>query len=342
MSDLVNATEWTEIELAGSHEVLLSHMSLLGTALILEEEIGAGRVLCRWGDGPNPSARLRLKGLASSEIGRIVQKHATRLADEVFGLLAAQHPDIGALFSARTKSPKSAEQWREVLDARSVVVRGLRGLGSSLSIGIGERAWWFAEHKRLRPDHGASAWEMRTRNRGMEFISDTLRPLAVAVAKRTPTEVLSGLVGRSVEDEVGKNKAESRTGTGLGPVGPTDSARAWTGLWAIAGMPVWPSPSDRSVTSAAVPRKRGRPGQLIMPMCTQWVTTSRWLVALRSSVLTDVGTAAADGDDLSVQYHSGLKQLKDWGFDLVLRFPVSVSGSSSAPERRALAGVSVR
>lgn len=323
-----------EITLAGGPETLLSHMSMLGMALILEEELGRGRVRCRWTDETDPAALVHVGGVDSaSDIGRIVRDHARRHQDGA-EWMRAQHDAVGSLFSARTKMPAGAQLWREVLDQRRRAGTAVRGLDSEMVLGIGERAWWLSEHRQYRPDHGASAWEMKTRNRGMEFLKDGLVPMAAALAAREPDEVLDGLTGTRVADEVGKNKPESRTATGLGPVGPTDVARAWAGLWAIAAVPVMPLVGERSVSPAAVPPSRGERGLLLMPMSTGWVTPSRWRRAMRSAVT--VAAAGRHGDDVEVA--AARDQLAAWGFRELMVYEVSVTGSTSAPERRALSG----
>lgn len=324
----------TEITLGGTPDVLLSHMSLLGTALIVEEQLGAGSVTCSWDGGLEPRPVLRVTGAGTDDVGCMVQEHARRHADDDPGWMRPVQPVVGSLFSARTNMPTSTSMWHRLLAERDRIGAGVRGLDSAMILGLGERAWWLDGHKRWRPDHGAAAWEMKTRNRGMEFLKDGLLPLAIAVADRDAASVMAGLVGETVTDEVGKNRSDSRTGMGLGPLGPTDCARAWSGLWGIAALPMWPLSHDRSVSPASRPRSRTRRGSLLMPMPLEQVTPSRWRRALRS----DTVLAAADADGLAA---SALRQLESWGFPVLMEFPVSVTGSSSAPERRTMAGAQV-
>ncbi|MDO5633425.1 MAG: hypothetical protein Q4G34_00930 [Micrococcus sp.] len=327
-------SDTTALTLAGTPEVLLSHMSLLGTALIIEERLGAGSVTCHWQDGADPLPILTVNGATREDIGLIIRDHAADHVGTAATWIRAAQPVVGSLFSARTKMPSTPEQWERLLAERGPINSGLRGLDSRMVLGIGERAWWLDRPPSLRPDHGASAWEMKTRNKGMEFVKDGLEPIARAVAAREPLAVLSGLTGETFADEVAKGRPDSRTGMGLSPLGPMDSARAWTGLWGIAALPVWPQVTRRSVNSAALPGKKDELGRLCMAVPMAAVTPSRWVRMLRSSAIV---TSSGDQDAAS----AADSQLKAWGAGTLLTFPVSVTGSTSAPERRALTGQQV-
>lgn len=323
----------TELRLAGDPETLLSHMALLGTGMILEEQLGAGEVLCRWSESTDPAPLLHVRHVSDKEVDKIIRVHAARLAaSESF--LRKSHDQVGSLFSARTKTPKDDAVWREVLDLRDETLVKLRGLNSQFVVGIGERAWW-----RKDPDDGASAWEMRPRNHGAEFIATTVLPLAENVAQRSPGEVVLGLTGDHLDDELGNNERTSLTGTGLGPVGPTDNARAWVALWAIACMPVWPQPCYKSQTSASLPGRQGARQQLLMPMCTSWVTVSRWRATLRSQALLRIGDLATRDRRDSPLLQPLLDQLAAHGFGEVLRFPIDTSGGSGSTRRHSMQGV---
>lgn len=326
---------------AGSHQVLLAHMSLLGTALIVEDAIGPGKVVLRWTDEVDPRPQLRVLEATPAIIGDLIREHASGHASGSDTWLEVVDPNVGSLFSTRTKAPNSDEAWIRVLNVRASSANDLRDLDSQMVVGLGERAWWYMEGKQQRPDRGASAWEMRTRNRGLEFVANTLLPLADAVSHRTSQRVEAGLTGFSVDDEVGKNKPDSRTATGFAAPGPTDSAVAWTALWGLAAMPVWHHPQARSTSSASLPPKHGARGQLLMPMATQWVTPARMQMALRSRALLDAVQPDVDSVEVGTTALAARRQLAEWGFTTLLRFPVQVSGSTSAPERRALAAVVV-
>ena len=327
------------IELPGSHQVLLSHMNMLGLSMILEEELGVGTVQCAWSPGIEPKPQIKLKQATIDDVASIVKKHATQHVEAAESWLHAANPAVGSLFSARTKNPANNEEWGSVLAQRAAVADELRGIDSDMTVGIGERSWWQFQGGKRRPDFGASPWEMRTRNGGCEFVADTLLPLARAVSERSVGGIKDGLTGRTLCDEVGENKADSRTATGLAPLGPADNARAWVALWGISAVPMWKRSTDQSVASAAVPSRRGERGQLLMPMATEWVTVSRWRTALRSRALVDAfqSSTVAELSDAAI----ARALLRSWGFEHLMRFPVFETDNRSAPERRTLQGVSV-
>lgn len=330
-----------DITLAGGIETLLSHMSLLGAASILEETLGSGSVLCRWTDEANAAPMLRVDVADELAIGEILREHALRHAKGEIPWMHAQHPLLQSVFAARNAKTFADEHWREFTSARSEISDGLRRLESSMTLGLGERAWWLKDSKKLRPDHGASPWEMRTRHRGMEVVFDALLPMARAMAERDAQKIVDGLTGKALDDEPGKNKAESRTAQGLGPIGPTDTARAWCGMWGIASFPVWHRATERSLTPGSVPPRGGSKGKLLMAVPTGWVTVARWQVVLRGAALSILGQAGMAPAEEQLKVAAARRQLQELGFELFLEFPVNVSGSISAPERRAMEAVNL-
>ncbi|WP_336704969.1 hypothetical protein [Micrococcus terreus] len=175
-------------------------------------------------------------------------------------------------------------------------------------------------------------------------MADTLVPVGEAVAQREAAEVLSGLLGETVRDEVGKDQEDSRTGTGLGPLGPVDSVRAWAALWGISAIPVWHRAGRRSVSSASAPRTSRRLARLVMPVAHRGVTLSRLRAALRSASAMIADSAELIHEDSEVRRQAemasaaAVAELQARGFGSVMSFPVQISGSTSAPERRALLG----
>lgn len=329
------------ITLAGSIETLLSHMALLGVAHMVEEAYGAGTVRLRWTDSADARPQLAAPSLDSEVLGVVVRDHARHHVEDATGWMHRKAPEYGALFSARTKVPSTEAGWEELLGIRQGSLRPLRGLDSAMILGIGERAWWHRNDQRLRPDHGASAWEMRTRNKGMEFVTHALLPAGRAVAAREAAAVTSGLLGETLVDEPGKGKSDSRTATGLAPLGPVDAARAWAGLWGLASLPVWADAHDVSTSTASIRPMAGHPGRLLMPVPTSWVTLSRFTAALRSRHLVEMVHASSQTEALVGALGVEVAPLASWGFGHILAFPVLRTGSTSAPERRALSGKAV-
>src|SRR5690606_39049936 len=131
--------------------------------------------------------------------------------------------------------------WHSLQQQRWHAIDGTpTGLDQRFIGALGEPAYWAASNDGIRPDNGASAWEMKTRNRGEDFVRNRLSLLAKSVSQRGEQQVLSGLLGTSIVDEVGKNGLDSRTPTGLAAPGVADNARAWCALWAISLFPVRP------------------------------------------------------------------------------------------------------
>ena len=135
---------------------------------------------------------------------------------------------------------------------------------------LGEPAYWRFASNGPRPDEGANRWEMKTRNRGEDFVRNRLRQLARIVADRDATAIVSGLTGHTVEDEAykGKRSDESRTATGLTSPRFTDSALAWC---ACGGSHRSPSSTD----SQGPPSLPGR-SRLASSLRSTWCSRFLW------------------------------------------------------------------
>lgn len=100
-----------DITLAGDKGTLLSHMSLLGAASILDEVLGAGSALCRWTDEMDASPVLRVDVASEEEVGEVLRVHASRHVDGEIPWMHAQHPLMQSLFATRAKVPSSDDIW---------------------------------------------------------------------------------------------------------------------------------------------------------------------------------------------------------------------------------------
>jgi CRISPR-associated protein Csb3 len=251
--------------------------------------------------------------------------------------------------SPRIASPPDDTAWRGHTAARwGVIDRVLQRtdwLDLRLIGSLGEPAYWrFNRQRQQLPDEGASRWEMKTRNRGEEFVGNRLRPLAERVAARSAGRIESGLTGNAPEDELGKNEVESRTATGLAAPGPTDNALAWCALWGISQFPVIAKIQRPSRTAGHLPTPRGaerdRRGSFYVPVPVRPIALPR----LRTVIVSDqLAQAAAIGPEgpigpgvLGVEAACGW--LADRGIAALVRFPIGEYGSANAPERRALLG----
>ena len=232
--------------LSGEITSALTTFAGLGLALILECD-GAERVRLGWTDAAEPQMVVTADGYDDEAIAVAVHEHATARA--VSGswidcnLQAAPWNGNSALFSPRVKAPQSLPQWRSLQTERVQRIdhevedkeQLKRDIDLELIGALGEPAYWRFANNGPRPDEGANRWEMKTRNRGEDFIRNRLRQLAQIVADRDASAIASGLIGQSVKDEAykGKRSDESRTATGLTSPRFTDSALAWCALWGI-------------------------------------------------------------------------------------------------------------
>jgi len=217
---------------AGAATSALTHFALYGLAAILEDENGQSVRLC-WTDEADPKPQLDAE-LEPGEVAAAVHRHATRCASPESWL--GVRFDAGdrhlAAFSPRVATPSTPSAWHHLQETRHAGLDAVAAAGSELDLrmigALGEPAYWPLEHKSTRgvaksedkSDGGASRWEMKTRNRGAEFVGNRLLPLAHVVASRTIDGVRSGLVGQTIRDEAGNDKPDSRSGTGFTRPGP--------------------------------------------------------------------------------------------------------------------------
>ena len=342
----------SELELPGDVRVALSHTAAYGLAAILDAA-GVPGVTVAWTPSLDSRAVVGATGLDLDGIADIVLEHARRHAGA--DSWTAATVDIGGTIagrlSPRVKSPADEAGWLELERLRRETVdgetTGRRWLDLAMIGALGEPAYWrFDAQRKRRPDEGSSRWEMKTRNAGEDFVRHRLHRLAESVAERDVAGVRDGLAGTSVVDETGKNGPDSRTGTGLAGLGPIDNALAWCALWGFCLLPVVarigrPSESAGygSVRVAGTPRHNW----FHLPVLGHPVTVARLATILASEQLTAAAVAdALPGGDGELGARSAREWLVDRGVGGVVRFPIGVFGSASAPERRALLGTVVR
>lgn len=334
------------IRLQGNVLDLFSHMILWGLAEICADA-GLTGARGHWTDDPSPVPVLTVQAEIPEEVARAVHAHATRRAAEGSWLRSVAHPDPSkagtvATFAPRSAMPVSAGAW-QALDQRMEGER--RSLPSPLDgrllQGLGYRSWWVIRDKKMRTDLGCSPWEMRTRNKGTDVVADRLLPLAAAVSTWSEEKILQGLTGAAMDDVVGKNAADSRSATGFRLPGPVDSARAWCALWGLSFLPVLPSLGAGATAPAFVHKSALEDtdqSQLLIVVPAKPMPIARFAQLQRSASL--IATVKAPSSDPGARL-SALTWLRARGASTVLRFPVRVVGSTSAPERQALSGVEV-
>mgnify|MGYP001344532221 CR=1 FL=1 len=250
------------ITLSGDIHYALSHFALYGAAAILEHEL-ATTARVRWVTPDQSEISLSSEGLTEEQVADALHAHAVRHVDSWVQAVHAHRTGkkvttVGTL-SPRMATPADSASWSALQSARQSLIdtqlHDHQWLDLAFIHALGEPSYWNIDQTgALRPDLGASGWEMKTRNRGEEFVQNRLARLAASVAGRKPKQVLDGLTGAYFNDEVGKNAADSRTPTGLRNPQPTDNALAWMALWGISLFPVLhraSSPSGRGQQQGA-------------------------------------------------------------------------------------------
>lgn len=337
-----------ELELPGDIRVALSHAAAYGVAAILEDAGRAG-ITIAWTPSLDARVVVSVSDCNPDEIAEIVLDHARRHAaggDWTAATVEVAGATAGRL-SPRIKCPADDDGWLELEQARRQTIdeqaEARHWLDLALIGALGEPAYWrFDAQGKRRPDEGASRWEMKTRNRGEDFVQHRLRRLALAVAPRGTAAVLDGLAGTSVEDETGRNAPDGRTGTGLASPGPVDNVLAWCALWGLSRFPVV-AQARRASDSAGYgsARRPGAPREnwFHLPIPDRRITLARLATIMVSDQLATVAEADATPDDSG---RLSAAAAREWllarGVGGVVRFPIGRFGSTSAPERRALRG----
>ncbi len=329
----------TDFVLAGADpHTMLSHLALCGLAAIAEEE-GLADVRLSWTPGMGARPVLSAADATAETVGAAVHRHAARLDDP--GSWLNRHlsdTEKRALMSPRISVIADADGWRSLQDRRhdtlDQLTRAQAMLDLRLIAALGEPSYWSRNRKGDRlQDDGASRMEMQPRNQGSEFVGNRLRPLAAAVAARTPAQISDGLRGRTVRDEIGKDDTQSRTPTGLADPGPTDNALAWCALWGISQFPIAPRRDDFARTSAHI--GRGTAGHYALPVWSGQWRTARYRSVVASGQITRFAESGLTPGTLDT---AAREWLATRGVTSVVRFEVRRFGSASAPERRAARG----
>ena len=342
----------SELELPGDIHVALSHAAAYGLAAILEAS-GAPGVTISWPSSLNSRAVVSAPGGDPDGIAATVLHHArAHAASESWTAATVGVPGgIAGRLSPRIKQPADDDGWLELARLRRQTIDEETGARHWLDVrmigALGEPAYWrFDDQGKRRPDEGASRWEMKTRNAGEDFVRHRLHKLAQSVAARDVAGVRPGLLGVSTTDEAGGNAIESRTGTGLTSLGPVDNALAWCALWGLSRLPVVARTGRQSESAGyGTVRRTGAPRQtwLHLPVPRIAMTLAGLGTVIVSEQLGVVASSSAQPVDTG---ELGARSAREWlvarGVGAVVRFPIGVFGSASAPERRALLGSIVR
>lgn len=334
------------INIAGDASSALSHFALLGLAAVAEE-MGDNSVRLLWSLDSEPKAQLR-SIYDPLLIAQRIRELATRWSEDSSWVKARKNyaGKQFAPFSPRIKAidaEKSPYDWEEHHHIRTSHVDQLladkRWLDLSFISALGEPSYWHNEKKAPRPDHGASRWEMKTRNRGEEFVQHRLSLMVDELSSWTNEDILAGIQGKQVHDPLGKNSPDSRTSTGLTPPGPTDVALAFVGLLGIASFQLAPQVKEKSVTPGAFPPQALHPVLMVLPMSSTPISLGRARSVLRSEAIACIGgELVRTGDIGTTAVVSASKWLLEHGINAVALFDIKKAGSSSAPERQVQPG----
>lgn len=324
-----------KIILAGGLEKALTHFAMIGLAEILREA-GARRIRLWWQDSSRAEPTVSWDGPDAAEA---VLAHARRhessnsWVQAKIDFSANKKRNLG-LFSPRLPIPQETSEIQRLEDLREYYLGSeLTFLDHLMISNLGEPGYWIFDRNARRPDNSASRWEMKTRNRGEEFIGNRLSQLAGFVTQRDRNSIEAGLTGREVSDALGKNKPDSRTATGLTPPGPTDNALAWCGLWGISGFTLIPSTgANISATAGASPQQKLHPRHLLIPISGKPMTPSAWRALMASRAVINIKSEDAPSATAASDY------LKSRGIIGICTFPVYTTNNPSAPERMILTG----
>jgi len=323
---------------------MLSHMALYGLAAIAEDG-GLEGVRLSWSGGMQTRPVLSAPRATPDVIGEVVRSHAHRLAaPDAWPARNLSDDSPRAVMSPRIGVIAERSGWQALQTRRHEALDRLTAARSLLDLrliaALGEPCYWrFNRQGQRLQDDGASRLEMQPRNQGSEFVGNRLRPLAVAVAARTPSAVSDGLQGRQVRDEIGKDDPASRTPTGFAVPGPVDNALAWCALWGISQFPIAYRNQRFANTSGHL--GAGTAGSFYVPV---WQGT--WRAARLRSIIAagplrrfaETGGKPDGADQAGLSGEAERRWLADRGITAVVRFPVKRFGSDSAPERRAMRG----
>lgn len=330
----------TGLTLPGVPTNAFDHLAAYGLLAILA---AAGHdVRLSWTDTmPHPV----LDGVGWNTAAEAVRAHAQRACrPESWVRADGLGTDTSALFSPRIKAmaPDVIAKWyaqrQRFVDESDADDLDLAMIGA-----LGEPSYWNDDHGSLRPDNGASRWEMKTRNRGEEFVTHRLRPLADVVANRDLAAVRDGLSGAALVDELGKNRIDSRTPTGLTSPAPTDNARAWCGLWGISFLPVFHRIDTglRAEASRTAGHLGNRlRGTLYLPFLARPVPPARLggIIVSQQLRLAAMAATTHEPQRRRADVLAAGTWLSDRGVIAVAHFPVFRSTNASAPEKWARPG----
>lgn len=335
------------LTVTGDIESALTHFAGFGVAAIVAEQTGI-RPRLRWSRETAPRLQLDLRGLSVLDAADAVRAHACSRAQPenwVQQKIEYEGKSGVGLFSPRIKVASTRASTIGLQSARQNVLAELElapcRLDLEMIAGLGEPGYWCFVKGEPRPDHAASRWEMKARNKGEEFVGNRLAPMARALGDRTSEGILDGLNGLRVVDELGAGPM-SQTGTGLCSPGEVDTAVAWCALWGLASFPVIHDAHGPSRTPCAFPPRVLHTRWMVLPVSESWMSLRLLRDLLLSSPCAVYGASLVPSVDRGSEDGSASSAAGSWlaahGVSGFVRFPVQKAGSASAPQRFVLRG----
>lgn len=333
----------TTFRLGGDVTSALTHFALAGLGQIARS-LSTHAVELSWSDETVPRAVITTEDVTVEAMAEEV----LRLADSWTGGWTTIRHEYGegtfSPFSPRFKSinaEKYPADWASHQNVRNETFDKLAvdrdGTALRLIHALGEAAYWRFDGKSPRPDHGASRWEMKTRNKGQEFVRDRLHLLCKELAGWDSAQVIDGLSGATVNDSLSKNSLDSRTSTGFTPPGPADVALTFAAIVGISQFPVTHRIHELSVTPGAYPTNTLHPKFMVLPVPTVPITPERYaniVCSLHWSEITaEIGAHNMGKDIDSLQSADHRAVLRARGVPAAAVFRINLGGSPSAPER---------
>ncbi|KAA8719719.1 hypothetical protein [Corynebacterium flavescens] len=326
------------LTLAGSVASGLTYFSWVGAAA-LARSLSEGDVEMSWSQDALPQARLHCADLSLDDIASEVKRLATEWASGWTAVTVQYSAGEFSPFSPRFKAIdpiKHPADWNLHQQARLAQLDKLAEEGDHLALNLiqalGEAAYWRFDRGAPRPDHGASRWDMITRTAGKDFVRSRLHEVCADLSNWSVTDILKGLTGELLNDTIGKNKATSRTSTGLTPPGPADTALAFVAFLGFSRFPILHRLSQVAITPGACPGHVLHPTAAVFPIPVLPITPERFENIVISKYWADLVSEL--GPETSIlNSPADHEHFKELGIPAAALYRIRLAGSASAPER---------
>lgn len=327
------------IELAGDISSAQTHFALYGLSKIARS-VSEKQVLLAWTQDPKPKANLIVEDLSIEVLSEQVIQIARNWSSSWTKVRVEYGAGEFSPFSPRFKTidqVKFPNDWPFHQETREYVLDELNKERDFLALefihALGEAAYWRSDTKDPRPDDGASRFEMKTRNKGAEFVRDRFSIMCEELSTWSIDDVTKGISGLQVNDSIGKNAIDSRTSTGLTPPGPADVAFSFVALLGIVLFPPTRLANQISFTPAVHPHGTIHPSLAVLPCSANRLTLERYENILSSAEWETIVKAFAGDEVGSLLFAQSKAALTSLGIEAAAVFTIKKGGTSSAPER---------